>query len=114
MVGTKHFVSPVSLPTSTSSLSVLSYNVLLPNSQDGWWNYKMYNNHSADLNVISSWDYRKRLLKDRIQLINPDIVCMQEVSPISFEDDFAFMKEELGYDGNEMFKRGRFRPANSI
>lgn len=111
MVGTKHFVSPASLPTSTSSLSVLSYNVLLPNSQDGWWNYKMYNNHSADLNVISSWDYRKRLLKDRIQLINPDIVCMQEVSPISFEDDFAFMKEELGYDGNEMFKRGRFRPA---
>lgn len=112
MVGiTKHFVSPASLPTSPSTLSVLSYNVLLPNSQDGWWNYKMYHDHSANLDEISSWEYRKRLLKDRIQLMNPDIVCMQEVSPISFEDDFAFMKEELGYDANEMFKRGRFRPA---
>jgi len=36
---------------------------------------------------------------------------MQEVSPDSFEEDFAFMKEVLGFDGVEMFKRGRFRPA---
>lgn len=39
-----------------------------------------------------------------------DVVCLQEVSPVSFEDDFAFM-QELGYDGSEMFKKGRFRPA---
>jgi hypothetical protein len=39
-----------------------------------------------------------------------DIVCLQEVSPVSFEDDFAFMAE-LGYDGKEMYKKGRFRPA---
>jgi hypothetical protein len=32
------------------------------------------------------------------------------VSPVSFEDDFAFMTE-LGYDGKEMYKKGRFRPA---
>jgi hypothetical protein len=32
------------------------------------------------------------------------------VSPVSFEDDFAFMAE-LGYDGKEMYKKGRFRPA---
>jgi len=66
---------------------------------------------SYDIDSISTWDYRRDLIKKRIELINPDIVCMQEVSPISFEDDFAFMKEELGYDGVEMFKRGRFRPA---
>jgi hypothetical protein len=24
-----------------SEISVLSYNVLLPNSIDGWWNYKV-------------------------------------------------------------------------
>jgi mRNA deadenylase 3'-5' endonuclease subunit Ccr4 len=39
-----------------------------------------------------------------------DVVCLQEVSPVSFEDDFAFMAE-LGYDGKEMYKKGRFRPA---
>jgi hypothetical protein len=38
------------------------------------------------------------------------VVCLQEVSPLSFDDDFAFM-EDLGYDGKEMFKKGRFRPA---
>ena len=39
-----------------------------------------------------------------------DVVCLQEVAPASFEDDFRFM-EDLGYDGVEMFKKGRFRPA---
>ena len=66
---------------------------------------------STDIDRISTWDYRRNLLKDRIELINPDVVCMQEVSPDSFEEDFAFMKEVLGFDGVEMFKRGRFRPA---
>ena len=40
-----------------------------------------------------------------------DVVCLQEVSPLSFQEDFAFMKDELGYDGMEMFRKGRFRPA---
>ena len=38
------------------------------------------------------------------------VVCFQEVSPESFDQDFEFMKD-LGYDGKEMFKKGRFRPA---
>lgn len=38
------------------------------------------------------------------------MVCLQEVSEVSFEEDFAFM-EEIGYDGKELFKKGRFRPA---
>lgn len=59
---------------------------------------------------IGSWDYRRDLLKDRVGLVNADVVCLQEVSPESFKDDFAFMKE-LGYDGVELFKKGRFRPA---
>ena len=42
--------------------------------------------------------------------LDPSIVCFQEVSPVSFEDDFAFMSD-LGFDGKEMFKKGRFRPA---
>lgn len=48
--------------------------------------------------------------KERIGLIDADVVCLQEVSPKSFEEDFSFM-QELGYDGVEMFKKGRFRPA---
>jgi mRNA deadenylase 3'-5' endonuclease subunit Ccr4 len=113
VVVTKHLLSPAALPTTVPEhLSVLSYNVLLPNSSDGWWNYKMYDpTQSNDIDSISTWDYRRDLIKRRIELINPDVVCMQEVSPISFEEDFAFMREELGYDGVEMFKRGRFRPA---
>lgn len=65
----------------------------------------------ADLARISTWEYRKELIKERLELLNPDVVCMQEVSPISFNEDFSFMSQELGYDGVEMFKRGRFRPA---
>lgn len=59
----------------------------------------------------SSWEGRSGLLRERIGLIDADVVCLQEVSPLSFESDFAFMADELGYDGVEMFKKGRFRPA---
>lgn len=58
----------------------------------------------------SEWPARRDMLRNRIEMISADVVCLQEVSPESFEDDFSFMME-LGYDGKEMFKRGRFRPA---
>lgn len=61
--------------------------------------------------AISTWEYRRELLRKRIGMIDADVVCFQEVSPISFEEDFAFMKDVLGYDGVELFKKGRFRPA---
>ena len=64
-----------------------------------------------DKQYYSSWEYRRDLLKQRIQRINADVVCLQEVSPGSFEQDFDFMWSELGYDGYELFKKGRFRPA---
>lgn len=111
-----HLIYPTTLPSVPDHLSVLSYNVLLPNSIDGWWNYKMYHPTTEDeynienIYKISTWEYRSSLLKTKIQQINPDIVCMQEVSPESFTQDFEFMLE-LGYDGVEMFRRGRFRPA---
>ncbi|KAK1748621.1 hypothetical protein QTG54_000560 [Skeletonema marinoi] len=60
---------------------------------------------------ISTWEYRKSLLIERIGLIDADVVCIQEVSPLSFEEDFKFMTENLGYDGVELFRKGRFRPA---
>jgi endonuclease/exonuclease/phosphatase family metal-dependent hydrolase len=111
VVSPKLFTAPATLPSVSDQLSVLSYNVLLPNSSDGWWNYKMYSHsNSLEIDKISTWDYRRELIKNKIKTIDPDVVCVQEVSPVSFEEDFAFM-EELGYDGVEMFKRGRFRPA---
>lgn len=63
-----------------------------------------------DLQYQSSWEYRCDLLKQRLKLIGADVVCFQEVSPNTFEQDFEFM-HELGYDGVELFKKGRFRPA---
>lgn len=117
MVSVQHLIGPAALTTASTSqheLSLLSYNVLLPNSVDGWWNYKMYDPTGAaphaDVELWSTWEYRKELLKDRIAQVNADVVCIQEVSPVSFEDDFRFM-QDLGYDAHEMFKKGRFRPA---
>lgn len=77
-----------------TGLSILSYNVLIPNSLDGWWVYKTYSyratqTHSED---ITSWSHRQMLLRRDIAEADADIVCLQEVSAMSFESDFSFMK----------------------
>ena len=66
---------------------------------------------SPDKEDVYTWEYRKSLLKERIGLVDADVVCLQEVSPLSFAEDFSFMADDLGYDGVELFKKGRFRPA---
>jgi mRNA deadenylase 3'-5' endonuclease subunit Ccr4 len=133
MVSIQHLVGPAAISTVSSSasssaasdgflplsfqdphcLSLLTYNVLLPNSVDGWWHYKMYLPPLDDEEKLnwSTWEYRRGLLKERIARVDADVVCLQEVAPASFEADFQFMWDELGYDGREMFKKGRFRPA---
>jgi hypothetical protein len=68
------FQNPVSLPSplaaSAHSLSVVSWNILLPNSVDGWWTYKMYCPPlEADQRHVASWDHRKGLIKDRLALM---------------------------------------------
>jgi mRNA deadenylase 3'-5' endonuclease subunit Ccr4 len=60
---------------------------------------------SPEEECISTWEYRKSLLQDRIGLVDADIVCFQEVSPLTFEEDFGFMSEILGYDGVELFRK---------
>jgi endonuclease/exonuclease/phosphatase family metal-dependent hydrolase len=90
---------------------VLSYNVLLPNSVDGWWTYKMYAPGTIADPSEASWPRRSALLRDAIRSADADVVCLQEVSAGSFEEDFRWMSEELGYVGCELFKKGRFRPA---
>jgi hypothetical protein len=66
---------------------------------------------SASNRHVASWSHRLQKLKARLSLINADVCCLQEVAPDSFAEDFKFMAEELGYDGCELFKKGRFRPA---
>jgi hypothetical protein len=92
------------------NITILSYNILLPNSVDGWWVYKMYSYRHAIPAEKTSWEIRKSLLRQEIATANCDVVCFQEVSAESFASDFSFM-EELGYDQSEVYKRGRFRPA---
>ena len=115
MVAIEHLISPASLPLAPAgaarSLSVASWNVLLPNSVDGWWTYKNFHPPlDATTRHIGDWQYRSEMIRKRLELIDADIVCLQEVSPKSFEQDFAFMNE-LGYDGVELFRKGRFRPS---
>lgn len=93
-----------------SGLSVLSYNVLIPNSVDGWWVYKTYSPRNQVELSSTSWNYRQRLIEDLVRGADADVVCFQETSAASFQADFAFM-QNLGYDGQELYKKGRFRPA---
>ena len=107
----QHLIYPASLPdTLTNSLSIVSYNVLLPNSEDGWWTYKNYSPTTDSNTFITSWDHRRNLISEKLSNICADVVCLQETSPVSFENDFSFMKD-LGYNGCELYKKGRFRPA---
>lgn len=100
-----------SAATTLNNFSVLSYNILLPNSVDGWWNYKMYDpSILKDNPSISEWKYRQSLLMERLERVDADIICLQEVCPESFEEDFDFLRA-LGYTKCEMFRKGRFRPA---
>lgn len=94
---------------SPHQVSILSWNILLPNSKDGWWCYKMYSpKHNIDLE-LTEWPARGSLIRSTIEHMNADIVCLQELCGESFYEDFDFMAE-LGYV-SALYKKGRFRPA---
>lgn len=87
--------------------SCVSYNVLLPNSEDGWWIYKYYRNSSE---AHTSWEARRALLEKQLLQYSPDFICLQEVSALSFEEDFDFLVK-AGYGALMHQKKGRMRPA---
>mmetsp|Transcript_42774 Transcript_42774/g.115360 ORF Transcript_42774/g.115360 Transcript_42774/m.115360 type:complete len:528 (-) Transcript_42774:81-1664(-) len=96
------------LPQSADDVfTLMSYNVLLPNSEDGWWIYKYYREQGGH----TSWPARQGLLRGQFQEASADIICLQEVSDLSFEGDFGFLSADLGYEGLLHEKKGRMRPA---
>ena len=102
-------------PLPPSSLSIVSYNVMMPNEHDGWWMYKMYKPRlDRTPSAHSAWPMRQALLRARIASASADVVCIQEACGATEDaaglDDFAFMRE-LGYEGRAVAGRGRMRCA---
>jgi mRNA deadenylase 3'-5' endonuclease subunit Ccr4 len=95
------------LPQSNRSFSLLSWNILLPNSKDNWWCHKQYSSNTPM--SARQWPHRHSLIKDRILQSNADIVCIQEADGETFDQDFQFMKI-AGYD-HVLHRKFRFRCA---
>lgn len=88
-------------------ISIVSYNVLLPNSQDGWWVFKYYD--ASTPNAARTWAHRQALLRETLLGAMADVVCLQEASGATFAADFEFMIE-AGY-GAAIHRKYRLRPA---
>ncbi|CAB1098528.1 unnamed protein product [Ectocarpus sp. CCAP 1310/34] len=95
------------LPLLDDGLTVVSFNVLLPNGNDGWWMYKSYQPHVPEEHRV--WPFRKALMREYLLSKDADIVCVQEASAETFETDFDFMKD-AGYD-HVLHTKFRFRSA---
>ena len=95
------------LPTDSSQFSILSYNVLMPNSVDGWWLYKYYQ-PSTPLEH-TEWHAREALLRQQLSRSRADVICLQEMAPESFESDFHFLTEQ-SYECI-LHSKGRMRVA---
>lgn len=87
--------------------SILSWNILLPNSQDNWWNHKMYNPWVAMDH--RQWAHRQALIQDRLLQSKADIICIQEADGDTFDEDFLFLTN-AGYEAC-LHKKYRFRCA---
>jgi hypothetical protein len=72
-----------------SSISILTWNILLPNSKDNWWNPKLY---APWVSMEQrQWPHRKALVRQRLLQANADIICLQETNGDTFQDDFDFL-----------------------
>ncbi|KAL7549368.1 hypothetical protein ACHAWF_012639 [Thalassiosira exigua] len=89
------------------SFSMLTWNVLLPNSRDNWWCHKQYAPHVPM--DKRRWEHRKKLIEGRLRASDADVVCVQEADGKTFDDDFGFMAD-AGYDV-VLHRKFRFRCA---
>ena len=91
-----------------NGFTVLTYNVLIPNSQDGWWVYKYY--CAGTKREHTEWAHREKLFKQQFATLASDVVCIQEAHAESFETDFGIWMREAGY-AHALMKKGRMRCA---
>jgi hypothetical protein len=87
----REFRSTGSVPASDtrSNLRLVSYNVLGPKQA-------MSDKHGYSHYRLRKWPFRRALILDELKAYRPDVVCLQEVTPDTFQDDFAPFFKELG------------------
>lgn len=104
-------IIPAAIPLpslkTNEGFSILSWNILLPNSKDNWWCEKMYQQHVPMKE--RHWPHRQHLMQEYLLRTDADIVCIQEASGESFVEDFSFM-HSCGYE-SVLHKKYRFRCA---
>ncbi|MCB9794665.1 MAG: endonuclease/exonuclease/phosphatase family protein [Alphaproteobacteria bacterium] len=103
-------ITPAELALSAvpgGALRVLSYNVLMPNSGDGWWVFKYYDGDVPE--AVRAWPWRRRLLSEQLLGADAGLICLQEARPDTFASDFAFLTE-AGYAGL-LHGKSMLRPA---
>ena len=96
------------LPHSQNNLSLISYNILLPNNTEGWWIPKCYPPQTPLVHRM--WPHRKKKILDFLHNTNADIICLQEVAQSSWKEDFQKLWSN-GYEGVIHRKNNLFRCA---
>eukprot|EP00960_Hanusia_phi_P029038 747739-Hanusia_phi.AAC.5 len=72
-------------------LTLLSYNVLGPKQA-------LTEKHNYASLKHRKWPYRKKQIFDEIEKYTPDIICLQEITPDTFQHDFTPFLKEMGLD----------------
>ena len=73
--------------TDARDITLMSYNILLPNAAAGWWVYKYY---APEQQEYSTWEYRKQLFVSQFAH-NTDLICLQECAEESYREDLDFL-----------------------
>ena len=87
-------IQPTQLNRNPTDISLLSYNILLPNSLHGWWVYKYYH---PDIPIEqTTWPYRKQLLAGQLS-VGADLLTLQECSSDTVAEDLDFLWDTYDY-----------------
>ena len=83
-------ISPNKLNARPDDISLMSYNILLPNSEQGWWVNKYY--HPEVPLQDRSWESRKKLLIEQLPT-SVDLFALQECALETYETDLDFLSQ---------------------
>lgn len=87
-------IRPDQLNVKPSDISLMSYNILLPNSLHGWWVYKYY--HPSTPSELTTWAYRRSLLQQQLS-VGADLLTLQECSAETVASDLDFLWDTYDY-----------------